>query len=70
MCRLILIADRGLLSLDNLESLQAIRLGSGQPLEFIIVVPGRRYTDFVDLLGDFHRSRCASVGEEIFDELT
>ena len=68
--RLILIADCGLLSLDNLESLQAIRLGSGQPLEFIIAVPGRRYTDFVDLLGDFHRSRCASVGEEIFDELT
>ena len=68
--RLILIADCGLLSLDNLESLQAIRLGSGQPLEFIIAVPGRRYTDFVDLLGDFHRSRCASAGEEIFDELT
>ncbi len=49
--RLILIADRGLLSLDNLESLRAIRLSSGQPLEFIIAVPGRRYHDFVDLLG-------------------
>jgi transposase len=67
--RLILIADRGLLSLDNLESLQAIVLSSGQPLEFIIAVPGRRYTDFVDLLGDFHRSRCTSASAEIIDEL-
>jgi len=68
--RLILIADRGLLSLDNLESLQAIVLSSGQPLEFIIAVPGRRYADFVDLLGDFHRSRCAPASAEIIDELS
>jgi len=67
--RLILIADRGLLSLDNLESLQAIKLSSGQPLEFIIAVPGRRYHDFVDLLGDFHRTRCATASEEVIDEL-
>ena len=67
--RLILIADRGLLSLDNLESLQAIVLSSGQPLEFIIAVPGRRYADFVDLLGDFHGSRCTSTSAEIMDEL-
>lgn len=67
--RLILIADRGLLSLDNLESLQAIVLSSGQPLEFIIAVPGRRYADFVDLLGDFHRSRCTSASAQIIDEL-
>jgi hypothetical protein len=68
--RLVLIADRGLLSLDNLESLQAIVLSSGQPLEFIIAVPGRRYADFVDLLGDFHRSRCAPASAEIIDELS
>ncbi|MDP2786840.1 MAG: IS1634 family transposase [Pseudomonadota bacterium] len=67
--RLILIADRGLLSLDNLESLQAIKLSSGQPLEFIIAVPGRRYHDFVDLLGDFHRTRCAAAAEEVIGEL-
>ena len=67
--RLILIADRGLLSLDNLESLQAIVLSSGQPLEFIIAVPGRRYADFEDLLGEFHRGRCVSAGTEIIDEL-
>lgn len=67
--RLILVADRGLLSLDNLEALQAIKLSSGQALEFIIAVPGRRYHDFVDLLGDFHRTRCAAAAEEIIGEL-
>ena len=67
--RLILIADRGFLSLDNLESLQAIVLSSCQPLEFIIAVPGRRYADFVELLGDFHRNRCAAASAEIIDEL-
>jgi len=68
--RLILVADRGLLSLDNLEALQAIRLASGQPLEFIIAVPGRRYHEFADLLGDFHRTRCATAVEEVMGELT
>ena len=42
--RVIAIADRGLLSTDNLADLQAIRLPSGQPLEFILAVPGRRYS--------------------------
>jgi len=67
--RLILVADRGLLSLVNLEALQAIQLGSGQPLEFIIAVPGRRHHDFVDLLGAFHRTRCQAAREEVIDEL-
>jgi transposase len=58
--RLVLVADRGLLSLDNLEALQSIRLSprpgqapsqaQAQALEFIIAVPGRRYGEFTDLL--------------------
>lgn len=67
--RLILVADRGLLSLDNLEALQAIRLASGQPLEFIIAVPGRRYHEFADLLGEFHRSQCVQASDEVTGEL-
>jgi transposase len=67
--RLILVADRGLLSLDNLESLQAIRLSSGQALEFIIAVPGRRYHEFADLLGDFHRDTCLPASKEVIGEL-
>ena len=68
--RLILVADRGLLSLDNLEALQAIRLPRGQALEFIIAVPGRRYHEFVALLDDFHRQHCQAAHQEVIGELT
>jgi len=48
--RLIMVADRGLLSLDNLEELGGITLPGGQPMEFILAVPGRRYGEFVQTL--------------------
>jgi transposase len=67
--RLVLVADRGLLSLDNLETLQGIGLANGQPLEFILAVPGRRYSEFVELLADFHDKTCAGAREEIVGEL-
>ena len=74
--RLILVADRGLLSLDNLEALQAIRLrpdkgqeaSKGQALEFIIAVPGRRYHEFADLLEPL-RAQCAKATTEITGEV-
>jgi hypothetical protein len=49
----IVVADRGVLSLDNLEELQQICIGD-HPQEFILAVPGRRYTEFTELLQDFH----------------
>jgi hypothetical protein len=66
--RLILIADRGLLSLDNLEALSAIRLDHGQPLEFILAVPGRRYYEFTDLLQPFQETCCQGAGHEVIGE--
>jgi hypothetical protein len=48
--RLVMVADRGLLSVDNLAELTRITLPSGQPLEFILAVAGRRDGEFVDLL--------------------
>ena len=74
--RLILVADRGLLSLDNLEALQAIRLrpdkgpdpSKGQALEFIIAVPGRRYHEFADLLEPL-QTQCAKAATEITGEV-
>ena len=82
--RLVLVADRGLLSLDNLEALQAIHLGDeksasqgqgqgqglrqGQALEFIIAVPGRRYAEFASLLGDF-QPLCTQNSTEIVGEI-
>ena len=40
--RVIAVADRGLLSTDNLAELQAIKLSGGAALEFILAVSGRR----------------------------
>jgi transposase len=67
--RVVLVADRGLLSLDNLDALSEIRLESGEPLEFVLAVPGRRYTEFVELLRPFHDERCAEATQEIVGEL-
>lgn len=66
--RVILIADRGLLSLDNLEALQAVRLQSGEALEFVLAVPGRRYREFADVLRAFHQTRCAHASAEVTGE--
>ena len=78
--RLVLVADRGLPSLDNLEALQAIHLNPdkhaskepparpGQALEFIIAVPGRRYTEFAALLDDLQR-QCVLATTEVVGEV-
>lgn len=47
--RVVLVADRGLLSLDNLMALSAVRI-EGRPLEFIVAVPVRRYGESDELL--------------------
>lgn len=44
--RVVLVADRGLLSLDNLEALREITLPSGKALEFVLAVPAARYSEF------------------------
>ena len=74
--RLVLVADRGLLSLDNLEALQSIRLSprpgqtpsQAQALEFIIAVPGRRYGEFTDLLESL-QAQCTQAKAEMTGEI-
>jgi len=46
--RVILVADRGLLSLDNIEELTSLADQGGRRLEFILAVPARRYADLVE----------------------
>jgi transposase len=65
--RLIVVADRGLLSLDNIDELGKIKLPSGQALEFILAVPGRRYGEFVDVLQAF-QNRVATAKQEVVEE--
>ena len=68
--RVIVVADRGLLSLDNLEELKGITLADGVPLEFILAVPGRRYGDFTETLATFHTSTCLKAEQEVVGETT
>jgi transposase len=66
--RLMVVADRGLLSLDNIDELGKITLPSGQALEFILAVPGRRYGEFVEVLQDF-QIKAAKAEQELIEEL-
>jgi len=66
--RIIAVADRGLLSTENLADLQAIALPQGHRLEFILAVPGRRYGEFVDLLEPFHTAQCVSATQPVLGQ--
>jgi hypothetical protein len=46
--RVILVADRGLLSLDNIGELTDLAEEGGRTLEFILAVPARRYAELVE----------------------
>jgi transposase len=65
--RVVLVADRGLLSLDNLEAIQSIKVHD-QPLEFILAVAARRYSDFDELLASFHADTCLKASTEVIGE--
>ena len=63
--RLIVVADRGLLSVDNLEQLEGLKAAGSKPLEFILAVPGRRYGEFVELLQPLREKMEGATGEVI-----
>jgi len=65
--RLIVVADRGLLSLDNVDELAKISLSDSNPLQFILAVPGRRYGEFTELLAPI-QARASVVTQQIIEE--
>lgn len=65
--RLIVVADRGLLSLDNIEQLGKLKVAGDRPLEFILAVPGRRYAEFTRILEDF-QAKASQAQAEVVDE--
>ena len=66
--RVIAVADRGLLSSDNLDELKTIKLPGGGQLEFILAVPGRRYSEFVELLAPLQSSQFVPAHDEVVAE--
>jgi transposase len=55
--RVVLVADRGLLSMDNLQELIDIRLAGDRKLEFILAVPARRYAKFAPIIETMRADR-------------
>ena len=66
--RVIAVADRGLLSVENLEELKTITLPGGGKLEFILAVPGRRYGEFVELLEPLQGTVFDKATQEVLGE--
>jgi hypothetical protein len=67
--RVIVVADRGLLSLDTIDDLTRLSLPGGQPLEFILAVPARRYADLAETVGVLQeRLNWTAAAEEQFGE--
>jgi transposase len=62
--RLVVVADRGLLSLDNIEALTKLQVAGDRPLEFILAVPGRRYAEFVEVLQPFAQQAADEIVTE------
>lgn len=52
--RIVVVADRGLLSLDNVETLEALAEQEGLAVDYILAVPGRRYAEFTDVMAELH----------------
>ena len=48
--RVVLVADRGLLSMDNVGELEQLRLADGSTPEYILAVPAGRYSDFQKII--------------------
>lgn len=46
--RVVLVADRGLLSMDNIGELTALAAQGGRSLEFVLAVPARRYSELAE----------------------
>lgn len=60
--RIILVADRGLLSLESLEQIKNLKVND-HPLEFIMAVPGRRYGEFEAILSALHADASLGLNE-------
>ena len=63
--RVVLVADRGLLSLDNLDAVERLRTAKGAGVEYILAVPARRYADFGERVAGMRFD--AGIGEATWE---
>ena len=71
--RVVVVADRGLLSLDNVDTLEALAEQEGLAIDYILAVPARRYAEFTDLMAELHpqlEEQATASGEESVTEAT
>jgi len=67
LTRIVLVADRGLLNLENLHTLETLHTPPGTTLEYILAVPARRYSEYGDLCAQLaeQRGEQPATGESI-----
>jgi transposase len=70
--RMVVVADRGLLSLDNVATLEALGRQQGLCVDYILAVPGRRYNEFTNLMKTLHPrlAEAAAGSDENEDVIT
>lgn len=71
--RVVVVADRGLLSLDNVDTLETLAEQEGLAVDYILAVPARRYAEFTDLMAELHpqlEEQASASGEESVTEAT
>jgi hypothetical protein len=66
--RVIVVANRAWLSIDNLAELKALKTLSGEPLEFSLAVTRRRYSDIEYLPLPSHKAQCVKAEAQIIFE--
>lgn len=54
--RLVFVADRAMISMDNLAELEDLELPGGRKVEYILAVPARRYRKMTEDLPELHQN--------------
>ena len=63
LTRVVVVADCGLLSFDNIDTLEALGAEQGLAVDYILAVPARRYGDFTEVMERLHPQLAAAVTE-------
>lgn len=68
--RIVIVADRGLLSLDNVAALEELGRAQGVCVDYILAVPARRYSAFAEILREVQPALDSADGPVDQDVIT